>query len=160
MNHIYTKAVLFYDLISAPNLAKMPLAFCGIRLLIYVLRQCRHIILLLTRQMSSRMSLQWKWAQLNDAQQGCMCHESLILRCCCNRPTIFTRRHCPSLKFTLQTDPVRARHWQCRFICSTQWDGLKGRRKGTESAQHDKPLNGSRDEAPSAYKSCLTILPL
>jgi len=104
MNHIYTQAVLFYDLISAPNLAKMPLAFCGIRLLIYVLRQCRHIILLLTRQMSSTMGLQWKWAHLNDAQQGCMCHESLISRCCCNRPTIFTRRrHCPSLKFTLQS---------------------------------------------------------
>jgi len=87
MNHNCTKAVVFYDLISAPNLAKMPRAFCGIRLLIYLLRQCRHIILLLTPQMSSRMCRQWKWAHLNDAQQGCTCHESLISRCCCNRPT-------------------------------------------------------------------------
>jgi len=35
------------------------------------------------------------------------------MRCCCDRPTIFTRRwHCPSLKFTMPTDPTRSQHWQ------------------------------------------------
>ena len=40
-----------------------------------------------------------------------------------------------------------------RFICSPVCGMLrteKGRKKGTESTQRDKPLDGSRGEAPSS----------
>ena len=33
----------------------------------------------------------------------------------------------------------------------------KGRRNGTESAQRDKPLDGSRSEAPSYYNAVVVI---
>ena len=70
-------------------------------------------------------------------------------RCYCDRPTIFMRwRHCPSLKFTMPTDPAQAQHWQWssllnvndddkgQFICSAQWDAPNWQGKEEGDREH------------------------
>jgi len=79
--------------------------------------------------------------------------------CCCDRPTIFMqRRRCPSLKFT-QPERGTGSGPVCYELAmagsyaahSEMLRTENGMRKGTETAQRDKPLNGSRGEAPIVH---------